>query len=145
MAQELDVNEVAGALRVSISLLRRRLRQVQVEGELTLPETSALVRLDRGGPSSPGELAKLEQISPQSMGATLRSLEERGLVERRPDAADGRRAVISLTGAGLETLRNRRNARVERMARALSAEFTCAEIGQLMVLAPLIERLAQSI
>ncbi len=145
MAQRADADEVAGALRVSISLLRRRLRQVQVEGELTLPETSALVRLDRGGPTTPGELAKREQISPQSMGATLRILESRGLVERRPDEADGRRVVISLTGAGLETLRNRRNARVERMAEALSAEFTRAELQQLMAVAPLIERLAQRI
>ena len=36
-------------------------------------------------PATPGELAKLEQISPQSMGATLASLEARGLVQRRPD------------------------------------------------------------
>src|SRR5580658_4811586 len=103
-----DVNEVAAALRVSIGLFTRRLRQAQPDGELTLPETSALVRLDRGGPTTPGALAKLEQISPQSMGATLGALEERGLVERRPDPDDGRRAVMSLTGAGHQMLRNRR-------------------------------------
>jgi len=140
-----DVNEVAAALRVSIGLFVRRLRQAQPDGELTLPETSALVRLDRGGPTTPGALAKLEQISAQSMGATLGALEERGLVERRPDPEDGRRVVMSLTGAGLEMLRNRRNARTEELARALSAGFTQAECNQLMAAAPLIERLAQSI
>jgi DNA-binding MarR family transcriptional regulator len=76
---------VAAALRVSIGLLLRRLRQVQVEGELTLPESSALARLDRGGPTTPARWPRLEQISPQSMGATLAALEARGLVERRPD------------------------------------------------------------
>src|ERR1700758_1142023 len=96
----LDVNEVAGALRVSIGLLMRRMRQLKAEGEITLPESSALARLDRGGPATSSELARQEQISPQSMGATLAALEARGLVERRPDPADGRRAVMSITGPG---------------------------------------------
>ena len=75
-----DVTEVAAALRVSIGLLLRRLRQVRPDGELSLPETSALARLDRSGPATSSALAKLEQISPQSMGATLAALEARGLV-----------------------------------------------------------------
>jgi DNA-binding MarR family transcriptional regulator len=145
MAREPDVGDVAGALRVSIGLLLRRLRQVQAGDDLTLPESSALARLDRGGPTTPGALAKLEQISPQSMGATLAALEARGLVQRRPDPGDGRRAVISATEAGLEMLRNRRNARTQRLAQALSAGFTRPELEQLMAAAPLLERLAQSI
>jgi DNA-binding MarR family transcriptional regulator len=143
--QDPDAHEVAAALRVSIGLLRRRLRQVQPEGELTLPETSALARLDRGGPATPGELAKLEQISPQSMGATLGALEERGLVARRSDPSDGRRAVISLTEAGRQMLQDKRNARTQQLAQALSTGFTPAELGQLIAAAPLLERLAQSI
>ena len=101
MSEDPDAGQVAAALRVSIGLLLRRLRQVQVDGELTLPESSALVRLDRGGPATPSALARLEQISPQSMGATLAALEARGLVERHPDPQDGRRSVMSVTDAGL--------------------------------------------
>jgi DNA-binding MarR family transcriptional regulator len=145
MGQQPDVTEVAGALRVSLGLLVRRLRQVPGEDELTLPETSALARLDRAGPTTASALAKVEQISPQSMGATLGALEARGLVQRRPDPADGRRAVISVTEAGLRLLRSRRNARTQVLAEALATGFTPAEIEQLMVVAPLIERLAQSI
>jgi DNA-binding MarR family transcriptional regulator len=145
MSQDPDVSEVAGALRVSIGLLLRRLRQVKAEGELTLPESAALARLDRGGPATPSALARLEEISPQSMGATLAALESRGLVERRPDPDDGRRAVISVTEPGLQLLHDRRNARTERLAQALSAGFTRAELRQLMAAAPLLERLAQSI
>jgi DNA-binding MarR family transcriptional regulator len=130
---------------VSIGLLLRRLRQVQADGELTLPESSALTRLDRGGPATSSALARLEQISPQSMGATLSALEARGLVERRPDPADGRRVVISLSEAGLQALRDKRNARIEQLARALSSGFTRSELQQLMAAAPLLERLAQSI
>ncbi|HEY5428187.1 MAG TPA: MarR family transcriptional regulator [Solirubrobacteraceae bacterium] len=140
-----DPDQVAAAVRVSIGLLVRRLRQIKAEGELTLPETAALSRLDRGGPMTSSALAKLEQISPQSMGATLAALEARGLVERSPDPDDGRRAVMSMTDAGLEMLRNRRNERVEQMAVALAAEFTPAELARLMAAAPLLERLAQSI
>ena len=73
------------------------------------------------------------------------ALEARGLVERRPDPADGRRAVISATEAGLQALRNRRSARTEQLAQALSAEFTRSELRQLMAAVPLIERLAHSI
>ena len=145
MTQDPDVDQIAGALRVSIGLLLRRLRQVQAEGELTLPESSALARLDRGGPATSSALAKLEQISPQSMGATLGGLEARGLVERRPDPEDGRQVVISATEAGLQALRNRRNARTEHLAQALSTGFTRSELKQLMAVAPLLERLAQSI
>jgi DNA-binding MarR family transcriptional regulator len=140
-----NVDQIAAGLRVSIGLLVRRLRQVPVKGGLTLSETSALARLDRGGPTTPGELAKQEQISPQSMGATLAALQARGLIERRPDPGDGRRAVMSVTDAGLDLLRSRRNAKVRQLARALAAEFTPAELERLAEVAPLLERLGQSL
>jgi DNA-binding MarR family transcriptional regulator len=145
MPQNPDAHDVARALHLSIGLFVRRLRQVQAEGELTLPESSALARLDRGGPTTATALARLEQISPQSMGATLGALEARGLVERRPDPEDGRQAIMSLTEAGLQTLRTRRNARTELLAQVLSTGFTPSELKQLMAVAPLLERLAQSI
>jgi DNA-binding MarR family transcriptional regulator len=147
MSQDLDIDvgQLAAALRANVGLLLRRLRQVHGEGELTLPESSALVRLERGGPATPSALARLEQISPQSMGATLAALESRGLVERRSDPADGRRSVMSVTEAGRQVLGDRRNARTEQLARALSAGFTRPELEQLMAVAPLLERLAHSI
>jgi len=145
MSEEPDLHEIAAALRVSVGMLLRRLRQVRPDDELTLPESSALARLDRTGPATPGALAKVEQISPQSMGATLAALEARGLIERRPDPADGRRVVLSVTEAGVELLRNKRGARTEQLAQALSAGFTAAELRQLAAAAPLLERLAQSI
>src|ERR1039458_10318059 len=145
MTEEPDVREVAAALQMSIGLLRRRLRQVRPEGELTLPEIAALARLDRSGPATASALARLEQISPQSMGATLAGLEARGLVARSPDPDDGRRIVLSVTGAGQQVLRDKRSARAGQLAQALSAGFTAAELAQLRAAAPLLERLAQSI
>ena len=145
MPGDTDVHDVAAALRVSIGMLLRRLRQVRPADELSLPESSALARLDRTGPATPGALAKLEQISPQSMGATLSTLEGRGLIERHADAQDGRRVVLSVTGAGRQVLRNKRDARTEQLAQALSAGFTPAEVSLLAAAAPLLERLAQTI
>jgi DNA-binding MarR family transcriptional regulator len=145
MVSDPTVGKVAGALHVSMGMLVRRLRQAQGEGQLTMPESSALARLDRGGPMSASALAALEQISAQSMGATLGGLEARGFVARRADPDDGRRALVSPTKAGLQALRNMRNARTAVLAQALSSGFTRAELKQLMAAAPLIERLAQSI
>ncbi len=144
MAQDPGVGEIAGALHASIGLMRWRLRQMRVEG-LSLPERSALARLDRGGPATPSALARREQISPQGMGATLAGLEARGLVARHSDPDDGRRVVMSLTEAGCRELQDKRNATAERLAKALSADFTPEELEQLRAAAPLIQRLAESI
>jgi DNA-binding MarR family transcriptional regulator len=140
-----DIGQIAATLRLSVGLLLRRLRQVPTTDELTLSESAALARLDRGGPATSAALARLEQISPQAMGATLASLESRALVQRAPDPDDGRRVILSITDAGLGVLRDRRNARTEQLARALSSGFTHDELDQLMAVAPLLERLAQSI
>jgi DNA-binding MarR family transcriptional regulator len=140
------VDEVAGALHASVRLLVQRLRQTQaVEGDVTSAEISALARLDRTGSTTASELARLERISPQSMGATVGALEERGVVERMPDPKDGRRVILSLTAAGRDLLRRRRSARSEMLSDILGAEFTRTELKQLQAATPLIERLAHSI
>lgn len=145
MAEAPDPGELAAALRLSIGLLLRRMRQIPTADELTLSESAALARLDRGGPASSAELARAEQISPQSMGATLGALQDRGLVDRAPDPEDGRRMILSITESGLAVLRDRRNRRSAELARALSAGFTATELRQLGAAAPLLERLANSI
>ena len=145
MPQDPDVNDVAAALQMSIGLCIRQLRQMPAEGGLSLPEASVLKRLDRSGPSSVTELAKAEQISVQSMGTTLGALEARGLVQRHPHPTDGRRSVLSITKAGIRVLGDKHNGRAEQLAKALSTGFSPAELRQLMVAAPLIERLAQSL
>ena len=140
-----DDYEVAAALRVAIGMLVRKMRQAHLPGELTLSETWALSRLDRNGPATSSELAKLDRISPQSMGATLAALEQRGLIERRRDPADGRRILLSVSGAGHQMVNDRRGARTEQFATALRAAFTDDELAQLLAAAPLLERLAEKL
>jgi len=145
MLTDQEVEEVAAALYLSVGLFKRRLRQLSAPGELSLPESAALRKLERGGPATVTALAKAEQISAQSMGATLGTLEARGMVKRQSDPADGRRAVMSVTESGLSALSDKRNARIAQLTRALAATFTAEEMGQLAAAAPLIERLAESI
>ena len=145
MPDDESAEAVASALHLSVSLFLRRLRQTRPAGDdLTTPETSALSRLDRGGPCTSAELARLERISAQSMGATLSTLATRGLIERQPDPQDGRRVTLSITAAGRDLLRDRRSARTQQIASGL-AGFSPAELRQLKAAAPLIERVAQQI
>ena len=67
-AVEPTPQEVAGKLRPVLGQLYRRLRQTKTVGDLTLPESSALSRLERHGPATGAELAKLEQINRQLSG-----------------------------------------------------------------------------
>jgi DNA-binding MarR family transcriptional regulator len=136
------LEQLAGELRVGLGLLVRRLRHATPAGDLTLPESSALARLDRGGPATSAELARQEQISPQSMGATLAALEARGLLSRTPDPSDGRRVLLSVSDAGAAVLWSRRDARTQRLASGLGAAFTDPELAQLAAAVPLLERLA---
>ncbi len=140
-----EIADVAAALQLSIGLCIRRIRQPLAEGELSLPEASVLKRLEFGGPTTVTELAKADQITVQSMGTTLSALESRGLVERHPHPSDGRRSVLSITKTGLRALENKHNSRSQQVANALSEGFSPSELQQLMVAAPLIERLAQSL
>ena len=145
MATQREARHAATALQDSIGRYIRRLRQNPIDGDLSLPERSALRWLDRCGPSTPSALAKLEQISPQSMGATVAALEARSLVRRSADPNDGRRSVLSLTAEGTSLLRTRRGARVEQVSTLLRAHFSDDEIAQLLAAAPLIERLADQL
>jgi DNA-binding MarR family transcriptional regulator len=144
IASEADVDRVAGALFVSVGLLRRSLRAAGAPGETTFSEIAALARLERGGPATSAELARLEQISPQAMGATLAGLEGRGLIARSADPSDGRRVVMSVTDAGFDVLRKRRSVRVDQIAAVLGG-FTQTELRQLLAATPLIERLAHGL
>jgi DNA-binding MarR family transcriptional regulator len=141
----LTPDEVAEAFMAGFSLLARRFRQLPVDRQLTTPERSALARLDRGGPATSADLARQDQISPQSMGATVSALEGRGLVAREADPDDGRRVVLSVTAKGQEVLRTARNLRVQQLAAALGDGFTPSQLRQLLDVAPLLEQVGQRI
>jgi DNA-binding MarR family transcriptional regulator len=140
-----EPDELAHELRVAIGLLRRRLRATAADSDLRMPEAAALARLDRGGPTTAASLAKAEQISPQSMGATLARLEGRGLVSREHDPADGRRIVLTISPAGVEAMRGRRSARDAALREVLESEFTGPERRTLAAAVVLMARLGEAL
>jgi DNA-binding MarR family transcriptional regulator len=138
-----DVDRAAGELSACLGHLVRRLRQVHADGDLTLSQVSVLVRLEREGPATPGVLAAAEQITPQSTGAILAPLSERGLVSRRGNPADGRRVVFSVTPAGRESLQGVRDEKARRLTRAIQEGLAPGEQRQLIAAIPLLQRLGE--
>lgn len=133
--------ETAREVRTAVGRLRRRLREVSNEGALSASQTSVLARLARGEADSAASLAAAEGVRPQSMAATLGALEERGLIARTADPADGRRAVVGLTDAGRERWSGDRAARQEWLARTLGERLTDDELRCVLAATALLDRL----
>ncbi len=95
-ARDLDVNDFAQ----TIGRLVRHMRAAAAQHELSLTEFAVLARLGREGAATTAELARAEGMRPQSMSAAVATLEERGLVERKPHPSDGRQMNIAITEKG---------------------------------------------
>lgn len=73
--------------------------------DLSRPAYALLRRIDEHGPAPLGELAAATGMDAASTGRQVRKLEERGFVERAPNAADGRVVVVEITRAGRDARR----------------------------------------
>jgi DNA-binding MarR family transcriptional regulator len=141
-AQDL-VGDATDALLDGLAKVDRRLRQRPASGDLSQPEATTLARLAEGRPATVADLARAEGVRPQSMGATVRALEARGLVKRLRDRGDGRRVLLSVSSAGRAATGPRRSARGERVAAVLAQDFTDEELRTLRDAGVLLARLAE--
>ena len=74
--------------------------------QLSPAARQALAILDGAGePLSPTEIARRLIVTTASITSLLDTLQRRGLVERRPDPADRRRLLITITPAAQELVR----------------------------------------
>jgi DNA-binding MarR family transcriptional regulator len=136
---ENDLGELAARLRLAITRTARRLRQ-EAGTDLSPSQTAALATIDSNGPLTPSELASLERVQRPTATRIVARLEEKGLVERAADPADGRSFIVSPTAQGrtlLRKLRTRKNAYLARRLRGLGAE----EVAALARAADILERL----
>ncbi|MFD4293392.1 MarR family winged helix-turn-helix transcriptional regulator [Rhodococcus sp. NPDC058505] len=78
--------------------------------QLTPHEYRALHVIGRGEPRL-GDVAKSLRIAPRSATEVVDRLQDRGLVERVPDAADRRAICVRLTPSGLRTVADLRRTR----------------------------------
>ena len=81
--------QAARDLRVVFSRLRRRIREVAQDADLTPSQESALSLAGKHGAATASALAAAEGVRPQSMATTLAALEQHGLIRRTPDPDDG--------------------------------------------------------
>lgn len=111
MAQD-DLEASVYALADSFGLVLRRIRAVaSSSNELSLTENAVLVRLEREGPATTADLARAHGMKPQSMGATVASLANAGLVARKPHPTDGRQVILALTPRGAALRKSTRAAK----------------------------------
>ncbi|MGW5329060.1 MarR family winged helix-turn-helix transcriptional regulator [Streptomyces sp. NPDC004014] len=142
-----DISEsavrTARDLRVVFSRLRRRIREVAQDADLTPSQESALSLVGKHGAATASALAGAEGVRPQSMATTLAALEQHGLVRRAPDPDDGRRQLVTLTEAGRARVEGNRQLREEWLARAFEDRYSEEERQTVLTALELLERLSR--
>ncbi|HTX12468.1 MAG TPA: MarR family winged helix-turn-helix transcriptional regulator [Solirubrobacteraceae bacterium] len=136
-----DTPAIASELRVVLGQLMRRLR---AQHGFPISHGTVLGRLDRDGPQSVSDLASAERMRPQSMAQTVADLEAQGQVERRPDPADRRRALVALTAEGRAALLHDRGRRDGWLAGAIAEQLSPAEQDVLRDAVALLRRLTDA-
>ncbi|MFD9375782.1 MarR family winged helix-turn-helix transcriptional regulator [Streptomyces sp. NPDC059999] len=134
--------DTAEELQLALGMLVRQMRAA-AGGGISLSQMSVLKRLDRFGPCTASELARAEKIRPQSVIATVNSLQAEGLVVRTPHPTDGRRLPISLTPEGRALVSERREAGHGRLAELIAERLSPAEQRMVADVVPLLRRLAE--
>jgi len=132
---------LANELREIASQLIGRLRAESAGGlSISMSQWSVLSRLDKLGPATVADLARAAHVKPQSMGVTVASLEEEGLVIRKPDPNDGRHLNSYLTEAGKEALLAARAARQAWLTKVLEERLDEAEQKELLKAMSLLKK-----
>jgi DNA-binding MarR family transcriptional regulator len=137
------VAALATELRSVVGQIKRRLLAEVHPGEFTPSQVAVLSRLDRDGPATVTILARAEAVRPQSMGATVATLQAAGLIAGAADPHDGRQTLWSLTPSCVAMIAAGRAARQDWLVRAISTKLDLAEQAQLAAAAALLKRLVQ--
>ena len=130
----------AVAIRVAVARLQRQLR-ARMGGQLTPSQSSALARLEQYGALRLGTLAEHEGTSAAAMSKIVASLEDLHLVERAPDATDGRATLLALSPKGGSLLRDLRARGASALASALDS-MSAAERTSIRRALPALDRLS---
>jgi DNA-binding MarR family transcriptional regulator len=143
--QHADATHQATATELRRCLIRlgRRLRVERSAGALSSNKASVLGYLFRVGPVSPGEIAALEHVQPQTLTRVFADLEAEGLIVRTRNDRDGRRSLLALTDAGRDAL-TRDLAQLDGWLAAAMTGLTDTEVRLLGLVAPLLDRLADA-
>lgn len=138
-----DAHALASELRPAVIMAARRIRAERGSADLSDPQYSVLVHLEKRGPLTPGQLADLERIQPPSMTRTVNCLADAGLVAKDAHPTDGRVVVVSLTDAGRTEVSETRRKRSQWLEAQLEA-MTSDERRRLDEAIALLRRIAEA-
>ncbi|WP_022881969.1 MarR family winged helix-turn-helix transcriptional regulator [Gryllotalpicola ginsengisoli] len=127
MSTPIDPEELADQIRDMMNGLRRAMRSGRSVGGLAPRHEAVLAWLRRKSRLTTAELARREQITPQSMGAVVAELVERGWVLKTKDPDDGRRELLALTDAGAAVIMRTDEARRADLVALLATRLTEAD------------------
>ncbi|XXT90356.1 MarR family transcriptional regulator [Sorangium sp. So ce281] len=77
-------------------------KRMEAKMGVTGPQRLVIRIVGRYPGISAGRLAEIMQLHPSTLTGVLKRLQERGIIERRVDPNDGRRALLGLTARGRE-------------------------------------------
>lgn len=97
---------------------------------LTQPAYVLMRTLLDGGPLAMGELSRRSQMDVGMATRQVAALVEKGLVERRPDPADGRVTLVCPTDKGAQAGQALRDVRTRHLERALS-DWSAVDLSRL--------------
>jgi DNA-binding MarR family transcriptional regulator len=124
-----------------VHALDARSKRMAQELGVTGPQRLVLRIVGARPKISAGAVAKTLRLHPSSLTGVLRRLEDRGLLQRRSDPKDARRALLSLTRAGT-TINSKRAGTVEAaVSRAIGRLGERELVAAQRVLQTLIEEL----
>jgi DNA-binding MarR family transcriptional regulator len=134
----------AERLEGALTALVREVLSVRLDDDGTPVERTAyalLASLREDGPQRLSTLAEVVRLDRSTVSRQLATLEQRGLVERRPDGHDRRSHLLALTEDGQQILQATR-ARRQRWLRDALVEWPESDRVRL---AELLERLADDL
>lgn len=133
---------VVSDLTRAIENFNRYYIRLPVVQKLSFTTLSVLDTLALSGPKRLTELARTEQISQPGLTQLATRLERDGLVERRPDPADGRAVLVHITDSGRMIGQARHEDRGRHLM-PLIGQLTPAERQTLAAALPVLTRLAE--
>jgi DNA-binding MarR family transcriptional regulator len=80
--------------------LQRRSKRMEIELGVTAPQRLVVRMVGRFPGVQAGHLARLLHVHPSTLTGIIQRLEKQGLIRKRLDPRDGRRALLSLTERG---------------------------------------------
>ena len=134
---------LAGDQAIGFVRLYSRFRSERVDGEVSEEALLVLIVLDKHGRMSLTDLAATARVTLGSMSQTVRRLEQLAYVTKSRGTEDRRKVLFALTAEGREAATASRRHRQHWLNGRL-AELTAAERGDILRVAPLLLRIADS-